>query len=245
VRPVGGFSGRVARRRDMPLRGMSSHTAARCFRVICGWGFTASSTHENKSPATSNFAQGVDMPRQAAKPAAACSLTQLHSISRLPSRWPSARHACLALATPIAYRRIIPCSRGAWCSAGASGRPPPCYSSQSPFVGKSVGVPTDARIAGKRPVPARSGTRVAVFPSVRGEARRDARERPPTAPSAWFPRATQPDPQLINAAQSRTPKGFLGYMCLTRCWVCDRANSVGFAPVVQGVMSCRVYARRR
>jgi hypothetical protein len=53
----------------------------------------------------------------------------------------------------------------------------------------------------------RSGTRVAVFPSVRGGARRDARERPPTALSAWFPRVT-PDPRLINATQSRKPKGF-------------------------------------
>jgi hypothetical protein len=35
---------------------------------------------------------------------------------------------------------------------------------------------------------------VAVFPSVRGGARRDARERPPTAPSgsAWFPGVTTP-----------------------------------------------------
>ena len=65
---------------DMPLRGMSSHTAARCCRVICGWGSTASSTHENENPAYNNFAQGVDMPRQTAKPAAACSPTQFYSV---------------------------------------------------------------------------------------------------------------------------------------------------------------------
>jgi hypothetical protein len=133
------------------------------------------------------------------------------------------------------------CGRSAWCSACASGCSRPWYSSQSPFVGKSVGGP---RITGKRPVPTRSGTRVAVFPSVRGGARPDARERPPTAPSACFPRATQPDPQLTNATQSRKTKGFLGYTCLTRCWVCDGANSVGFALVVQGVMSCALCSIR-
>ena len=183
----------------MPLRGMSSHTAARYCRVICGWGSAASSTHENENPANNNFAQGVDMPRQTAKSAGACSPMDEISFQRLPSGWPSARHACLALVVPSAYREVLPSSRTASCSACAPGRSQPCYSSQSPFVGSSVGGPTDARIAGKRPVPTRSGTRVAVFPSVRGGARRDARERPPTAPAAWFPRVTQPPrPQLIN-----------------------------------------------
>ena len=65
---------------DMPLRGMSSHTAARYCRVICGWGSAASSTHENENPANNNFAQGVDMPRETAKPAAACSPTQFYSV---------------------------------------------------------------------------------------------------------------------------------------------------------------------
>ena len=181
----------------MPLRGMSSHTAARYCRVICGWGSTASSTHENENPAASNFAQGLDMPRESAKPAVSCSPTDEISVKRLPSGRPSARHACLAPVTLIAHRRIIPCSRTAWCSACAPGRSQPCYSSQSPFVGRSVGGPRHAPTAGKRPVPTRSGTRVAVFPSVRGGARRDARERPPTAPSAWFPRVTAY--QLIRA----------------------------------------------
>jgi hypothetical protein len=74
------FSLRRVKSDDMPLRGMSSHTAARYCRVICGWGSTASSTHENENPAASNFAQGVDMPRQTAKPAAACSPTQFYSV---------------------------------------------------------------------------------------------------------------------------------------------------------------------
>ena len=65
---------------DMPLRGMSSHTAARYCRVICGWGSAASSTHENENPAYNNFAQGLDMPRETAKPAAACSPTQFYSV---------------------------------------------------------------------------------------------------------------------------------------------------------------------
>ncbi len=93
---------------------------------------------------------------------------------RMAPDGPSARHACLALVTPSAHRRIVPCSRAAWCSACAPGRSQPCHSSQSPLVGRSVGDPTDARIAGKRPGPTRSGTRVAVVPSVRGGARRDA-----------------------------------------------------------------------
>jgi len=80
------------------------------------------------------------------------------------------------------------------CSSLSPGRSQPCYSSQSPFVGRSVGGPRHAPTAGKRPVPTRSGTRVAVFPSVRGGARRDARERPPTALSAWFPRVTTRPP---------------------------------------------------
>ena len=176
----------------MPLRGMSSHTAARYCRAICGWGSAASSTHENENPAANNFAQGVDMPRATAKPAAACSSIAENVPRRLPSGWPSAHHACLTPVTPSAHRRIIPCSRAAWCSACALGRSRPCYSSQSPLVRRSVGGPTDARIAGKRPVPTRPGTRVAVVPSVRGGARRDARERPPTALSAWFPRVTRP-----------------------------------------------------
>ena len=174
----------------MTLRGMSSHTAARYCRVICGWGSAASSTHESENPAASNFAQGLDMPRETATPAAACSSIAENVPRRLPSGWPSARHACLALVVPSAYREVLRSSRSACCSACAPGRSQPCYSSQSPFVGKSVGGPTDARIAGKRPVPTRSGTRVAVFPSVRGGTRRDARERPPTAPAAWFPRVT-------------------------------------------------------
>ena len=174
----------------MPLRGMSSHTAARYCRVICGWRSAASSTHENENPAADNFAQGVHMPRQTAKPAAACSPTQFYSFQRLPSGWPFARHACLALVVSSAYRESLPLSRTASCSACALGRSQPCYSSQSPFVGSSVGGPRQACVAGKRPLPTRSGTRVAVFPSVRGGARRDARERPPTAPAAWFPRVT-------------------------------------------------------
>jgi hypothetical protein len=190
----------------MPLCGMSSHTAARYCRVICGWGSTASSTLENEIPVNNNFAQGMSMPRQTAKPAAACSLTQYYSVKRLPSGWPSARHACLALVTPSAYRRITPCSRTAWCSACASGRFQPCYSSQSPLVGKSVGGPTDARIAGKRPVPTRSGTRVAVFPSVRGGARRDARERPPTV-HPWFPRVARPRQTFATRAFEQETKG--------------------------------------
>jgi hypothetical protein len=66
--------------------------------------------------------------------------------------------------------------------ACVSGRSQPCYSAQSPLVVKSVGAPTDARIAGKGPVP----TRIAVFPSVRGGARRDARERPRQPPPRGF-----------------------------------------------------------
>ena len=163
---------------------MSSHTAARYCRVICqcGWGSTASSTHENENPAANNFAQGVDMPRQTAKPAAACSPTDEISVKRLPSRWSSARHACLALVTPTAYRRIIPCSRSVPWKACASGRSQPCYSSQSPFVGKSVGGPRHAPTAGKRPVPTRSGTRVAVFPRFEaelGEMRENGPRQPP------------------------------------------------------------------
>ena len=65
---------------DMPLRGMSSHTAARYCRVICGWGSAASSTHENENPANNNFAQGVDMPRETATSAGACSPTQFYSV---------------------------------------------------------------------------------------------------------------------------------------------------------------------
>jgi hypothetical protein len=135
---------RGVRSDDMPLRGMSSHTAARCCRVSCGWGSTATSTHENENPAYNNFAQGVDMPRQTAKPAAACSSTHFYSVKRLPSGRHSARHACLALVTPTAYRAVLPFSRTAWCSACASGRSQPCYSSQSPFVGRSVGGPRHA-----------------------------------------------------------------------------------------------------
>jgi hypothetical protein len=193
---------------DMPLRGMSSHTAARCCRVICGWGSAASSTHGSENPAYNNFAQGVDMPRQTAKPAAACSSIAENVPRRLPSGWHSARHACLApvstAVTPTAYRAVLPVSRTAWCSACAPGRSQPCYSSQSPFVGRSVGGPRHAPTAGKRPVPTRSGTRVAVFPSVRGGARRDhdARERPPTALSAWFPRVT-PDPTDQGVATTK------------------------------------------
>ena len=108
---------------------------------------------------------------------------------------------------PSAYREVLPCSRSASCSACAPGRSQPCYSSQSPFVGNSVGGPRQARIVGKRPLPTRSGTRVAVFPSVRGGTRRDARERPPTAPAAWFPRVTTRPDQLINAPQSPKPRG--------------------------------------
>ena len=186
---------------------MSSHTAARYCRVICGWGSAATSTHENENPAASNFAQGMDMPRETANPAAACSSIAENVPRRLPSGWPSARHACLALVVPSAHRRIVPCSRTAWCTACASGRSQPCYSSQSLFVRKSVGGPRHAPTAGKRPLPTRSGTRVAVFPSVRGGARRDARERPPTALSAWFPRVTTTRPQLINAPQSLKPRG--------------------------------------
>ena len=67
---------------DMPLRGMSAHTAARYCRVIGGWGSesTASSTHENENPANNNFAQGVHMPRQTAKSAGACSPTDEISV---------------------------------------------------------------------------------------------------------------------------------------------------------------------
>jgi hypothetical protein len=185
---------------------MSSHSAARCCRVICCWESTASSTHENENPAANNFAQGVDMPRQTAKPAAACSPIQFYSVYRLSSGWPSARHTCLAPATPTAYRAVLPFSRTAWCNTCAPGRSQPCYSSQSPFVGKSVGGPRHAflesifidllTLNGTRPnsplgvkparplvargtrprresdpSPTRSGTRVAVFPSVRGGAR--------------------------------------------------------------------------
>ena len=195
----------------MTCRCVSSHTAARCCRVICGWGSTASSTHENENPAYNNFAQGVDMPWQTAKPAVSCSPTDEISVKRLPSRWSSARHACLALVTPTAYRRIIPCSRSVSWKACASGRSQPCYSSQSPFVGRSVGGPRHAPTAGKRPVPTRPGTRVAVFPSVRGGARRDARERPPTAPTAWLPRVTTPtELMLLRAANQR---GFQDARC--------------------------------
>ncbi len=123
-------------------------------------------------------------PRETATPAAACCSIAETVPRRLPSGWPSASHACLAPVTPSAHRRIVPCSRSAWCSACEPGRSQPCYSSQSPFVGRSVGGPRHAPTAGKRPIPTRSGTRVAVFPSVRGGAPRDARERPPTAPSA-------------------------------------------------------------
>ena len=98
---------------------MSSHTAARYCRVICGWGSAATSTHENENPAASNFAQGLDMPRETDNPAAACSSIAENVPRRLPSGWPSARHACLAPVTPSAYRRIVPCSRTAWCSACA------------------------------------------------------------------------------------------------------------------------------
>jgi hypothetical protein len=82
---------------------------------------------------------------------------------RVPSGWPSARqsqwHACLALATPSAHRRIIPCSRGAWCSACASQAGPsqPCYSSGNPLRARlSVSRSAAARVAGKRPRPTRS-----------------------------------------------------------------------------------------
>ena len=119
---------------------------------------------------------------------------------------------------PSAYREVLPYSRSAPCSACAPGRSQPCYSSQSPFVGSSVGGPTDARIAGKRPVPTRSGTRVAVFPSL--GSRRNAPRCARTAPdsprrvvSACDP--TRPDPQLINATQSRKPKGFSGFRVWT------------------------------
>ncbi len=47
-----------------------------------------------------------------------------------------------------AYRRIVPSSRAAWCSACAPGRSQPCYSSQSPFVGRSVGRRPEARAHG-------------------------------------------------------------------------------------------------
>ena len=126
---------RCVKSEDMPLRGMSSHTAARYCRVICGWGSAATSTHENENPAASNFAQGLDMPRETATPAAACSSIAENVPRRLPSGWPSARHACLALVVPSAYREVLPCSRTASCSACAPGRSQPCYSSQSPFVG--------------------------------------------------------------------------------------------------------------
>ena len=123
----------------MTCRCVSSHTAARYCRVICGWGSTASSTHENENPAYNNFAQGVDMPWQTAKPAVSCSPTDEISVKRLPSGWSSARHACLTLVTPTAYRAVLPFSRTAWCNACASGRSQPCYSSQSPFVDRFVG----------------------------------------------------------------------------------------------------------
>ena len=61
---------------DMPLRGMSSHTAARYCRVICGWGSTASSAHENDQTKPTTFAQGVYTRWGTANPAAACFLTK-------------------------------------------------------------------------------------------------------------------------------------------------------------------------
>ena len=133
-----------------------------------------------------------------------------------PAGWRSmASVACqtrLTLMTPMSYRHIIRFSRTAWCSACASGRSQPCYSSLSPFVGRSVGGPRHAPTAGKRPVPASppaqapSGLGVAAFSSVRGGARRDARERPPTPPRVAS--ACDNAYRLINAPQSLKPKGF-------------------------------------
>jgi hypothetical protein len=80
--------------------------------------------------------------------------------------------------------------------------------------GRSVGGPTDAPTAGKRPVPTRPGTRVAVFPSVKGgrswrpgSSARCAR----TAPDSPFRVVSACDNnayRLINAPQSLKPKGF-------------------------------------
>ncbi len=112
---------------------------------------------------------------------------------RLPAGWPSARHACLAPVTPTAYRAVLPCSRSVSCNACAPGRSQPCDSSQSPFVGRSVGGPRDAPTAGKatRPHPPRHPSRRISLGSRRSSAR--CARTAPDRPSAWFPRVTTPN----------------------------------------------------
>ncbi len=141
--------------------------------VICGWGSTTSSTHENENPTASNFEQGLDMPRKTATPAGACSSIAENVPRRLPSGWPSARHACLALVTPIAHRRIVPCSRSAWYNACAPGRSQPCYSFSEP-VCRSVGRRPEERAHGgkaTRPHPLRHPSRRNFLDSRRNSAR--------------------------------------------------------------------------
>ncbi len=154
--------------------------------LICGWGSAASSTHENENPAANNFARGMDMPQATAKPAVSCSPTDEISVKRSPSGWPSARHACLAPVTPGAYQRIIPCSRAALTVQRMRAWSLPAL----PFlslrarlsVGRSAAGP-EARAHGgpeSDPSPPAQAPKpegqVAVFPSVRGGARRDGTE---------------------------------------------------------------------
>ncbi len=131
-----------------------------------------------------------------------------------PGGWPSARHACPAPVTPSAYRRIKVIGNAS-CHACAPGRSQPCYSAESPFVGRSVrvgGRGTSRRAlreSDRDPFPARAarsvtGTRVAVFPSVRGGTRPGARERPPTAPFRRVVSACDTYRPII-ATQSRRP----------------------------------------
>jgi hypothetical protein len=116
---------------------------------------------------------------------------RLLSVHR-PGGLSAACHACPVLIRPAAHHRIImiiPSSRAAPCEAcgGDSGavspsRPPFALAPpQSLLVGRSAARRRGARIAGKRPVPTRPGTRIAFFSSVRGGAR-CAR----TATAAWF-----------------------------------------------------------
>jgi hypothetical protein len=192
-------------------------TAARCCRVtgICGWGSTASSTHENENPAANNFAQGVDMPRQTAKPAVSCSPTDEIYVKRLPSGWPSARHACLALVTPTAYRRIIPCSYLAYLACEV------CHAMHARLVAPSLAIPLRARLSvsrsaahgrahrgeATRPHPLRHPSRRISLGS-RWSSARCAR----TAPDSPLRVVSACDNayQLINATQSRKPKGLSG-----------------------------------
>ena len=133
---------------------------------------------------------------------------------------PDFRVTASALAVHIAASYLS--SRAAWCSACAPGRSQPCYSSQSPFVGRSVGGLRHAPTAGKRPVPARSGARVAAFPSEPDASRRGSPRCARTAPDS--PRRVVAchnyELERITAThwQSRKAKGVSGWWILAaRC----------------------------